>query len=402
MTEARNGGALTGFKIVDLSRVLGGPLCTQLLGDHGADVIKVEPPHGDETRGWGPPERDGESAYYTGVNRNKRSIGLDLSTDPGREILLRMLADADMLIENFRIGTMERWGMDYASVLAPRFPRLIYCRISGFGADGPLGGMPGYDGVAQALSGLMSVNGSSESGPVRIGVAVIDQATGMNAAIAILAAAYERERSGRGQFIEVTLYDSGIALIHPQITNWFMSGEPPRMSGNSHPNVAPYDCYETGTAPLFVAALNNRQFCRLCAQLGAPDLARQREFASNADRVANRAALDERLATLFAETDGSTLYLKLLAHGVPAATINDVPTVLGHSHTRHRDMVIESGDYQGTGIVAKLDRTPGSIRRPPPRYSADGRDILSKLGYSTAEIDALADAGVLLEERREW
>ena len=402
MAAASGAGALAGFKIVDLSRVFGGPLCTQLLGDHGADVIKVEPPQGDETRGWGPPERDGESAYYTGINRNKRSIGLDLSTAEGREILLRLLADADLLIENFRIGTMKRWGMDYAGVLAPRFPRLIYCRISGFGADGPLGGMPGYDGVVQALSGLMSVNGSSESGPVRVGVAVIDQATGMNAAIAILAAAYERERSGRGQFIEATLYDSGVALIHPQVTNWLMSGEPPRVSGNAHPNVAPYDRYETATGPLFVAALNNRQFRRLCERLGAPELARQPRFASNADRVAHRAALDERLTALFAGTDGSTLYLELLAHGVPAAAINDVPTVLEHPHTRHRGMVVDHAGYRGTGIVAKLERTPGSVRRPPPRYSADGRDILAELGYGATEIDALAAAGVLIEKRRDW
>ncbi len=401
MRAADGGGALAGFKVVDLSRVLGGPLCTQILGDHGADVIKVEPPQGDETRTWGPPERDGEAAYYTGINRNKRSIGLDLSTVKGREILLRLLEDADLLIENFRIGTMERWDMGYAEVIAPRFPRLIYCRISGFGADGPLGMMPGYDGVAQALSGLMSVNGSRESGPIRVGVAVVDQATGMNAAIAILAAAYERERSGRGQFIEATLYDSGVALIHPQIANWFMSKKPPPMTGNSHSNVAPYDRYETNTAPIFVAALNNRQFRRLCDKLGAPELAAEKQFATNADRVVNRAALDKRLVPLFAKADGSILYLDLLEYGVPAAAINDVPTVLAHPHTRHREMVVEREDYQGYGIVAKLDRTPGSIRRPPPRYSADGRDILGELGYGAEEIDALVEEGVFLDKRRE-
>lgn len=401
MTQAANRGALAGFKIVDLSRVLGGPLCTQILGDHGADVIKVEPPQGDETRTWGPPERDGETAYYTGINRNKRSIGLDLSTDGGREVLLRLLEGADLVIENFRIGTMQRWGLDYAEVLAPRFPRLIYCRISGFGADGPFGSMPGYDGVAQALSGLMSVNGTPDSGPTRVGVAVIDQATGMNAAIAILAAAHERERSGQGQFIETTLYDTGVALIHPQIANWFMTNKSPQITGNSHPNVAPYDRYETKTTPVFIAALNNGQFRRLCDKLGASELIDEPEFATNADRVTNRAALDAKLRPLFAQANGETLFQDLLQHGVPAASINDIPSVLNHPHTRHREMVIDTDEYQGFGIPAKLERTPGSVRRKPPRFSADGREILAELGYAPDEVETLVESGVFIEKRRE-
>ena len=401
MTQASGPGALAGFKVVDLTRVLGGPLCTQILGDHGADVIKVEPPQGDETRTWGPPERDGETAYYTGINRNKRSIGLDLSTAGGRDVLLRLLEGADLVIENFKIGTMKRWGLDYAEVLQSRFPSLIYCRISGFGADGPFGAMPGYDGIAQALSGLMSVNGTPDSGPTRVGVAVVDQAAGMNAAIAILAAVYERTRSGRGQFIEVTLYDTGVALIHPQIANWFMTNKSPQITGNSHSNVAPYDRYETKTAPVFLAALNNGQFRRLCDKLGRPELAENPEFATNADRVTNRTALDAELVSLFAAADGTTLFEDLLRHGVPAASINDVPTVLNHPHTRHRDMVIDTDDYQGFGIPAKLERTPGSIRRTPPRFSADGREILSEAGYSIEEIQQLLDTGVLIEQRRE-
>ncbi len=401
MTQASGPGALAGFKIVDLTRVLGGPLCTQILGDHGADVIKVEPPQGDETRTWGPPERDGETAYYTGINRNKRSIGLDLSTAGGRDVLLRLLEGADLVIENFKIGTMKRWSLDYAEVLQSRFPSLIYCRISGFGADGPFGAMPGYDGVAQALSGLMSVNGTPDSGPTRVGVAVVDQAAGMNAAIAILAAVYERTHSGRGQFIEVTLYDTGVALIHPQIANWFMTNKSPQITGNSHPNVAPYDRYETKTAPVFLAALNNGQFRRLCDKLGRPELAENPEFATNADRVTNRTALDAQLVPLFAAADGTTLFEDLLRHGVPAASINDVPTVLNHPHTRHRDMVIDTDDYQGFGIPAKLERTPGSIRRTPPRFSADGREILSEAGYSIEEIQQLLETGVLIEQRRE-
>ena len=401
MTAPRGPGALAGLKVVDLTRVLGGPLCTQILGDHGADVIKVEPPQGDETRTWGPPERDGETAYYTGINRNKRSIALDLSTDGGREVLLRLLDGADLLIENFKIGTMKRWSLDYDDVLKARFPRLIYCRISGFGADGPFGSMPGYDGVAQALSGLMSINGTPDSGPTRVGVAVVDQATGMNAAIAILAAVYERTHSGAGQFIETTLYDTGVALIHPHIANWFMTNKSPQITGNSHPNVAPYDRYETSTAPVFLAALNNGQFRRLCDKLGAPELADDPTFATNASRVTNRAALDAKLVPLFAASDGTTLFEELLRHGVPAASINDIPTVLSHPHTQHREMVIDTDDYKGFGIVAKLERTPGSIRRTPPRFSANGREILAELGYSNDEIGGLVDADVLIEKQRD-
>ena len=401
MTAPRGPGALAGLKVVDLTRVLGGPLCTQILGDHGADVIKVEPPQGDETRTWGPPERDGETAYYTGINRNKRSIALDLSTDGGREVLLRLLDGADLLIENFKIGTMKRWSLDYDDVLKARFPRLIYCRISGFGADGPFGSMPGYDGVAQALSGLMSINGTPDSGPTRVGVAVVDQATGMNAAIAILAAIYERTHSGAGQFIETTLYDTGVALIHPHIANWFMTNKSPQITGNSHPNVAPYDRYETSTAPVFLAALNNGQFRCLCDKLGAPELADDPTFATNASRVTNRAALDAKLVPLFAASDGTTLFEELLRHGVPAASINDIPTVLSHPHTQHREMVIDTDDYKGFGIVAKLERTPGSIRRAPPRFSANGREILAELGYSNDEIEGLVDAEVLIEKQRD-
>ena len=399
-TNENSGGALAGWRVVDLSRVLGGPLCTQILGDHGAEVIKVEPPQGDETRTWGPPFQDGESAYYTGINRNKRSIGLDLARPEGRDIVLRLLEGADVLIENFRIGTMERWGLGYKEVLEAKFPALIYCRISGFGADGPLGALPGYDGVAQALSGLMSVNGTPESGPVRVGVAAVDLSTALNATIAILAAAAERARSGRGQFVEATLYDTGISLLHPQIANWFMSNKPPQLVGNAHPSVAPYDRFETKTAPIFVAALNERQFGRLCRELGAPEIADDARFASNADRVANREAMYEKLLPLFARADGEALFRTLLESGVPAASINDVPTALNHPHTRHREMVVELDGYRGAGIPAKLQRTPGSVRRVPPRYSSDGREILAEFGYRPDEIEALAEGGVLVEERR--
>src|SRR5215472_5267095 len=207
MNDRASPGALAGLRVIDLTRVLGGPFCTQILGDHGADVIKVEPPQGDETRGWGPPFKGGAASYFIGVNRNKRGISLDLTKPAGREVLFQLLANADVLAENFKTGTLERWGMGYDAVLREKFPRLIHCRVSGFGADGPLGGYPGYDAAVQGMSGLMSLNGDAEGEPLRVGVPVVDMATGLNATIAILMALQERARSGKGQFVEATLYD---------------------------------------------------------------------------------------------------------------------------------------------------------------------------------------------------
>lgn len=252
-------GALAGIKIVDCTRVLGGPYCTQILADHGAEVIKVEPPQGDEVRDWGPPFKDGLSAYFSGVNRNKRSISLDLTSERGRAVLLRLLAGADILIENYKAGTLESWNIGYETVLSAQFPGLVYCRITGFGADGPLGGLPGYDAAVQAWAGLISINGSEESGAMRLGIPIVDLGTGLYAAFGILAALQERSRSGRGQMVEATLFACGFALQHPHAANFFMSGDPPRLTGNAHPNISPYDLFSTRGRPLFLAVGNDRQ-----------------------------------------------------------------------------------------------------------------------------------------------
>ena len=284
MTKAANSGAggttgaLAGIRVVDLSRILGGPYCGQILGDHGADVLKIEPPQGDDTRTWGPPFRDGVASYYYGLNRNKRVMQLDLTTPAGREVLLALLADADVLVENFKTGTMEKWGLGY-DTLAERFPRLVHCRVSGYGADGPLGGLPGYDAAIQALTGIMSINGEADGGPLRAGLPVVDMVTGLNAVIGVLLALQERERSGRGQFVEAALYDSGLSLLHPHAANWFMNGKTPVRTGNAHPNIYPYDSVATGTDPVFLAVGNDRQFAKLCAHLGVPELANDPRFA---------------------------------------------------------------------------------------------------------------------------
>ena len=299
--------ALTGFRVIDLTRVLGGPYCTQILGDHGAEIIKVEPPQGDETRDWGPPFAGDYASYFAGVNRNKRSIALDLSREQGRAVVMRLLEGADVLVENFKTGTLEKWGMGYEQCLKARYPRLIHLRVSGFGADGPLGGYPGYDAVVQACAGLISINGSPACGPVRVGTPLVDLRAGLIAVNGILMAALERERSGLGQSIEVTLYDSAISLLHPHAANWFMSGKTPQLAGDSHPNISPYDQFATASCRIFLAIGNDRQFRRLCEELGRPEMAADARFAGNAQRIANRAALTAELESLFAKRDGEAL-----------------------------------------------------------------------------------------------
>jgi crotonobetainyl-CoA:carnitine CoA-transferase CaiB-like acyl-CoA transferase len=399
MNEASS-GALAGIKVIDLTRVLGGPYCTQMLGDHGAEIIKVEPPQGDETRTWGPPFHGDAASYFIGVNRNKRGIVLDLSKPQGREVLFRLLDGADVLIENFKTGTLEKWGMGYEDVLKARFPHLIHCRVSGFGADGPLGGYPGYDAVVQGMAGLMSVNGEPDGAPVRVGVPVVDLATGMNATIAILMAVIERTRSGKGQFVEATLYDSAIALLHPHLANFFLNGKPPVRTGNAHSNVSPYDQFRTGTKRIFLGIGNDRQFARLCAEIGHPELATDPRFKSNGDRVTNRAALRVVLEAALATVDGEALTTKLLEQGVPAGPVLEVPDVAAHPHTRHRLMVVEKGGYRGTGNPIKLSRTPASVRRLPPQFGAATREVLGEAGYSASEIEALIAAGIAIAETR--
>ncbi|SMF30188.1 formyl-CoA transferase [Tistlia consotensis] len=394
-------GALTGLKVVDLTRVLGGPFCTQWLGDHGAEVVKVEPPQGDETRAWGPPFKDDAASYFIGVNRSKRGISLDLSRPEGRAVLLRLLEQADVLIENFRTGTLEKWGIGYEQFLKARFPRLVHCRISGFGADGPLGGFPGYDAVVQAYSGLMSVNGDQTTGPLRLGVPMVDIATGMSAAFGIMAALYERARSGEGQFLEVSLYDTAISLVYPHGANYLLSGKPPRRWGNPHPNVCPYDKFSARDGELFLGVGNDGQFAKLCAALADPEMAADPRFRSNSDRLANREALRERLEALLAEHDAEPVCRMLMERGVPAGPVNELPAVVAHPHTRHRNMIVEIDDYRGVGNPVKLQRTPARFERKPPHFSQDTRAVLGEAGYSAAEIDALIEAGVVPRDKAE-
>jgi formyl-CoA transferase len=390
------GGAVGGLKVLDLSRVLGGPFCTQILSDHGADVIKVEPPGGDETRGWGPPFIGDMASYFIGANRNKRDIVLDLSQSEGRDIVLRLLAEADVLVENFKTGTMEKWGLGYEGVLREKFPRLIHCRVSGFGADGPLGGAPGYDAVVQAVGGLMSINGDPASGPTRIGLPIVDLASGLNAVIGILLALSERQRSGLGQFIDITLFDTAVSLLHPHAANWFLNGQPPRLVGSGHPNIVPYDKFMTRTGEIFLGIGNDGQFRKFCEFIGARELAADPRYATNGERNRHRAQLRASIEALLADRDGASLCEALLKAGVPAGPVNALPEVLQHPHTRHRDMVVELDNGQRVlGVPVKLSRTPGAVAGPAPGLGQHTREVLAGAGCSPAEIEGLLLRGIV-------
>ncbi|QYU70788.1 CoA transferase [Leptolyngbya sp. 15MV] len=396
---AASAGALAGLKVVDLTRVLGGPYCTMILADHGAEVIKIEPPQGDETRHWGPPFHEGDASYFLGVNRNKQALALDLSKPAGRAVLLRLLEGADVLIENYKPGSMEKWGIGY-EVLSQRFPGLIHCRVSGFGADGPLGGLPGYDAVIQAMVGLMSINGDATTGPLRMGTPIVDLATGLYSAIAILMALNERHRSGQGQFLDMSLHDCGMALLHPQAANYFLNGQRPKALGNPHPNISPYSKFATRTCEIFVACGNEPAWRKFCEFLGLQALTADPRFATNALRVENRAALDAILVERLAAEDGHALCDAMLRAGLPAGPVLHVDEAMAAPHTAHRGMVAEMGWFRALGTPIKLSRTPGGARTKPPIFNEHGAAVLAAHGFSEAEIAELAATGVVVETRR--
>jgi formyl-CoA transferase len=392
--------ALSGKLVIDLTRVLGGPYCTQILGDHGAEIVKVEPPKGDETRDWGPPFHEEDSAYFIGVNRNKRSIGLDLTQDSGRDVLLKLLKKADILIENFKPGTMERWGLGYEEVLSKRFPKLIHCRVSGFGSDGPMGGFPGYDAIIQAMAGWFSINGEKGSEPTRLGLAGVDMGTGLYSAIAILLALTERERSGQGQYLDMTLYDCAVSLMHPHIPNYNYSGKIPGPTGNAHPNISPYDTFRTKTVDVFIGAGNDGAYAKMCHALDRPELIDDPRFTKNINRVEHRDELKVEIETSLMRIDGHQICETLAKAGLAIGPIHNTKQVVDHPHTHHRQMTIEKDWYKMTGTPIKMSRTPGSLKRLPPKYGEHSAELLTEFGFSSAQIQELIDQGVVLTQRR--
>ena len=404
-SKPNGGGALAGLKVIDLTRVLSGPFATQILADHGADVIKVEPPAGDEVRDWGPPfhvreDGEGDASYFVGINRNKRALGLDLTKPAGKEVLFKLLDGADVLFENFKPGQLETWGLGYEDVLKTRYPRLVYAKISGFGSDGPLGGRPGYDAIVQAMAGWFSVNGEPGSGGTRLGIPFVDIGTGLYTLVGILMALYERERSGQGQSIDMTLYDCALALMFPHFPNYFLSGKLPGLTGNGHPNLVPYDKFKTRTGDIFLGAGNDKAFAKFADVIGVPEMARDPRFKDNAGRLTNRVALRAIIEEKLSTVDGAEFAAEMLAAGVPCGPVVNSKQALEHPHTAHRGMIVEKDWYKGAATPIKFSRTPGSLRSAPPKFSEHAREVLKEAGFDEVAITKLAETGVLAEKRR--
>jgi crotonobetainyl-CoA:carnitine CoA-transferase CaiB-like acyl-CoA transferase len=388
-------GALDGIRILDLSRVLAGPWATQLLGDYGADVVKIERPEtGDDTRQWGPPWLGRESAYFLATNRNKRSVTIDLASDEGKALVCSLADEADILVENFRVGALRRLDLDPEN-LRKRNPGLIVCSISAFGQSGSRAQEPGYDAMIQASAGLMSITGPEEGGPQKVGVAIADIMAGMYAANAILAALHARQRSGKGQHIDIPLYDSQVAWLANQAMNYLVSGIAPGRMGTAHPNLVPYQSFTTSDGNLMLAVGNERQFARCMACIGCDGLEDDPRFASNAARIAHRgelvAIIGERL-----RHETTAYWLKKLAeHGVPAGPINDIAEVLGNDFARERGLVRSIRNSAGNDVPlvsnpVDFSATPVVYGRAPPRLGEHTEEVLRDwLGYSAKAIDLL-------------
>jgi formyl-CoA transferase len=399
-------GALQDIRVIDLSRVLAGPYCTMLLADYGADVIKIEHPGGgDPTRQWGPPwvggspEDGGLSAYFLTANRNKRSLTLDLKSAEGRAIARRLIATADIVIENFIPGTTANMGLDYETLAATQ-PGMIYCAITGYGQTGPYRDRPGYDFVIQAEGGIMSITGPVDGEPHKVGVAIVDISAGLFATTAVLAALHHRERTGRGQYIDVALFDAQIGWLANVAHNAF-AGETPARYGNAHPNIVPYETFPTADGFIAAGIGSDEQWRRFCEQAGRPDWRADPRFATNARRVAARGELIPLLREVFRERTTAEWLTLLPALRIPAGPINDIPTALNDPQTRAREMVQqvehpELGAIQVLGPVAKLSETPPAVHGAPPLLGEHTDAILrEELGYSPQEIERLRADGIV-------
>ena len=410
MSEAPASGPLSGLKVLDMSRVLAGPWCGQMLGDLGADVVKVEQPGmGDDTRRWGPPFlEDGsrDSAYFLIANRNKRSIAVDMADPEGAALLRTMAAEADIVLENFRVGGLAKYGLDYEAIRAVN-PSVIYCSITGFGQTGPYKDKGGYDFLIQGMSGVMSVTGQSDdapgAGPLKVGIPISDLSTGLYATISVLAALNHRNVTGEGQQIDCALLDTQVALLANQASGYLNGGLVPRRMGNQHPTMVPYQDFACADGDILVALVNERQFGDFCTLLGQPVLASDPRFLTVADRSANREALLAALRPLIANWQVDDLIAAMDAAKLPAGKVNDVPGILADPHIAARGLVNIIARDDGTqvkflGFPAHFSRTPASYRRAPPRSGQDTLQVLrDDCGLSEEQIERLLAAGVIAD-----
>jgi len=400
-------GPLFGITILDLSRVLAGPSCSQMLGDLGADVIKVERPGvGDETRTWGPPfvrDRDGrdttESGYYLSTNRNKRSITINFSKPAGAELVRRLLSRSDVLIENFKVGGLSEYGLGFDQ-LREAFPRLVYCSITGYGQTGPYAARPGYDLMAQGAGGIMSVTGEADGPPVKVGVAVNDVMSGLYSAVAILSALRHRDRTGMGQHIDIALLDVQVGWLYNVGLNYLLSGQVPARWGTAHPNTVPYQVFPTKDGHVIIGANNDQQFIRLCEFAAVPELAKDERFATNADRLKHRVELLDIISDLTRRHSTQYWVDGLDGAGLPCGPVNTIDRVFADPHVLHREMRVSmahaAGDVPLIGSPLKLSATPVSYRRPPPMLGEHTDQVLRDLaGLDDDERQALKRAGVI-------
>jgi len=391
---------LQGIKVIDFSQILAGPFCTMLLADMGADVVKVEKPNGgDDTRRYGPPFIEGESAAFLTLNRNKRSIVLDLKSEQGLGVVRRMLANADVMLHNFRPGVVERMGLGYADVSALN-PAVVYCAVSGFGATGPYSRRAGFDLVAQGMSGLMSINGFPDAPPAKVGVPMADLNTGMFCAYGILTAYINRLATGKGQHVDASLLESGMAYTLYESATYFATGEVAGPLGSAHRMIAPYQAFATQDGYINIGAANQNNWERMCRAVGRDDLLDDARFASNPERMVNIQSLTPIMEETF-RTQTTAHWVEVLERaGVPCGPIYNIEQVYADPHVKSRDMAVElqhpkAGGIRNIGVAVKLSDTPGSVRTPAPLLGQHTDDVLTELGYTDADIAALRQSGAL-------
>ena len=392
--------ALEGIKVLDLSRALAGPYCTMMLADMGAEVIKLEMPgRGDDSRSWGPPFVEGESAYFMSINRNKKSITLNMKSDKSTEIIHKLIKQSDVLVENFRPGAMERLGLGYERVKEMN-PRIIYCSISGFGQDGPYRMLPGFDQVLQGMGGLMSITGELGGPPIKVGVAIADISGGMFASNGILVALYNREKTGKGQMVDVSLLDSQVAWLTYRAGAYFASGEIPQPMGSGHPVIVPYQAFKAKDVFINIAVGNDQLWERFCKAVVLENVMNDPKFATNAKRVENREEIVKIISDLIVTRDGEE-WLKILTDaGIPCGPIYTVDKIFADPQVLHREMVKEldhpkAGKIKVTGIPIKLSDTPGEVETAPPVLGQHTQEVLTELGYSDQDLEKLKQENVI-------